>query len=387
MRPVSSNEMPRAGRRRPRCRRRGESSRRAGSRRREARRAGCGRGSARAASARCPLAPFVPLTARLAPGREWSLAVLDAGGAAALAFRAGDRGGAPARPRRSSALPVLPIPDSPTSTAPEFIGEPAIPAPRPRSRAPRDTRSWRPNGRLEPPQRRLPDRHLPLARAARGRDQLRLGAASSASAPRSRSTHRAGWSRSASGSTSRCWRCSTRRRSSRSATLDAAARASPAGGQPVHRLLGRRLLLPRQSRPGRRADDHPPRLRARQTDGARVRAGRATTTSRPSWPRGDKIISALPDWRGRLWFATRDGVIGWVGRRSGTVHARDLGEPIGNSFMVDEPGSVYIVTDGALYRLRARRGRGPHGLAQHGYGTSARSSPGRRRRARGRRRR
>jgi hypothetical protein len=71
---------------------------------------------------------------------------------------------------------------------------------------------------------------------------------------------------------------------------------------------------------------------------------------------GDKIISALPDWRGRPWFASRQGVVGWVGRRSETVHKLDLGEPIGNSFMVDERGSVYVVTDGALYRLRARAG-------------------------------
>jgi hypothetical protein len=71
----------------------------------------------------------------------------------------------------------------------------------------------------------------------------------------------------------------------------------------------------------------------------------------------DKIISALPDWRGRLWFASTKGVVGWVSRGSGEVHSRELGESIGNSFMVDETASVYIVTDEALYRLRARRDR------------------------------
>lgn len=71
----------------------------------------------------------------------------------------------------------------------------------------------------------------------------------------------------------------------------------------------------------------------------------------------DKIISALPDWRGRIWFATTQGVVGWIERRSGEVHAKDLGEPIGNSFAVDERGGVYIVTDAALYRFGARRGR------------------------------
>ena len=71
----------------------------------------------------------------------------------------------------------------------------------------------------------------------------------------------------------------------------------------------------------------------------------------------DKVISALPDWRGRLWFATVDGIVGWVNRKSGQVHSKDLGEPIGNSFAVDERGAVYVVTDEALYRLRARRGK------------------------------
>ena len=71
----------------------------------------------------------------------------------------------------------------------------------------------------------------------------------------------------------------------------------------------------------------------------------------------DKVISALPDWRGRIWFASVAGVVGWIDRDSGEVHSRELGERIGNSFAVDERGSVYVVTDAALYRFRARRGK------------------------------
>ncbi|HMC06192.1 MAG TPA: hypothetical protein VKG89_02235 [Solirubrobacterales bacterium] len=74
-------------------------------------------------------------------------------------------------------------------------------------------------------------------------------------------------------------------------------------------------------------------------------------------PSGDKVISALPDWSGRIWFASTDGVVGWVARRSGKVHSRPLHSPIGNSFAVDERGGVYVVTDRALYRLRARHGK------------------------------
>jgi hypothetical protein len=89
----------------------------------------------------------------------------------------------------------------------------------------------------------------------------------------------------------------------------------------------------------------------------------------------DKIISALPDWAGRLWFATTQGVVGWVGTRTGAVHSADLGEPIGNSFMVDELGSVYVVTDAALYRLGARNGR-VRTVWRHRYANTGEVKPG-----------
>ena len=90
---------------------------------------------------------------------------------------------------------------------------------------------------------------------------------------------------------------------------------------------------------------------------------------------GDKIISALPDWDGRIWFASRDGVVGWVNRRSGKVHTRDLGSPIGNSFAVDELRGVYVVTDGALYRLTAGHGR-TRVVWRHGYPNDGTVKPG-----------
>ena len=74
-------------------------------------------------------------------------------------------------------------------------------------------------------------------------------------------------------------------------------------------------------------------------------------------PDGDAIIAVMPDWRGRIWFATTKGRVGFVTRR-GRIAVRATGEPIGNSFAVDERGGVYIVTNGALYRFQAgRRGR------------------------------
>ena len=74
---------------------------------------------------------------------------------------------------------------------------------------------------------------------------------------------------------------------------------------------------------------------------------------------GDSIISALPDWSGRLWFASRDGVVGTVDRDTGDVRSIRI-EPIGNSFAIGETGGVYIVSDAALYRFVA----GPDGTPE-----------------------
>ena len=70
-------------------------------------------------------------------------------------------------------------------------------------------------------------------------------------------------------------------------------------------------------------------------------------------PSGDKIMSAIPDWQGRLFFVTQQGVVGAVDRRTGKVRALDLGEGIANSFAVDDSGGVYVVTTRAMYRIDA----------------------------------
>jgi hypothetical protein len=67
----------------------------------------------------------------------------------------------------------------------------------------------------------------------------------------------------------------------------------------------------------------------------------------------DKLISALPDWSGRIWFATTKGVVGTIDPASGAVKVLNLAEAIGNSFAVDQTGGVFIVTDRALYRFDA----------------------------------
>jgi hypothetical protein len=68
-------------------------------------------------------------------------------------------------------------------------------------------------------------------------------------------------------------------------------------------------------------------------------------------PDGDTLISALPDWTGLIWFASRQGVVGTVDPSTGAVQSLDTGEAIGNSFAVDATGGVFIVTDAAMYRF------------------------------------
>ena len=66
------------------------------------------------------------------------------------------------------------------------------------------------------------------------------------------------------------------------------------------------------------------------------------------------IVSVLPDWRGRLWFVTRQGEVGTIDRSDGSVRTLRLGgEGISNSFAVDETGGVFVVSDKALYRFDA----------------------------------
>jgi hypothetical protein len=91
-------------------------------------------------------------------------------------------------------------------------------------------------------------------------------------------------------------------------------------------------------------------------------------------PDGDTIISALPDWDGRLWFASTGGVVGYA-TADGRVISRSLGEPIGNSFAVDEQGGVYIVSDKALYRFEARGGR-VKTIWRRGYANVGVAKPG-----------
>jgi hypothetical protein len=91
---------------------------------------------------------------------------------------------------------------------------------------------------------------------------------------------------------------------------------------------------------------------------------------------GDAILSALPDWSGRIWFASAKGVVGTVDPGTGAVKAMATNEPIGNSFAVDETGGVYIVSDAALYRFDAAADGSPTVTWREGYANIGVVKPG-----------
>jgi hypothetical protein len=68
-------------------------------------------------------------------------------------------------------------------------------------------------------------------------------------------------------------------------------------------------------------------------------------------PEGAKIISALPDWSGRIWLATTAGLVAVIDPATGDVKTHELGEVVQNSFAVGDEGDVYIVSEKALYRF------------------------------------
>ena len=90
----------------------------------------------------------------------------------------------------------------------------------------------------------------------------------------------------------------------------------------------------------------------------------------------DKLFSVLPDWSGRLWFISQQGVVGTIDPGSGAIRTLTLGEQITNSFSVDESGGVYIVSEAALYRFDAATGGAPSVTWREVYPNSGVHKPG-----------
>jgi len=90
----------------------------------------------------------------------------------------------------------------------------------------------------------------------------------------------------------------------------------------------------------------------------------------------ERITSALPDFRGRLWFVSKKGgKVGIFYPRSKRIRFTRLGDEIENSFTVDRRG-VYIVDDSHMYRFWARRGGRPRVQWKAKYSDSGIVKPG-----------
>jgi hypothetical protein len=90
----------------------------------------------------------------------------------------------------------------------------------------------------------------------------------------------------------------------------------------------------------------------------------------------DKVMAAMPDWSGRIWFVSIAGIVGTVDPASGTVRSIATGEEIANSFAVDESGGVYVVTKAALYRFEAAADGTPAVTWREVYDNSGIAKPG-----------
>src|SRR5690348_8439344 len=56
-------------------------------------------------------------------------------------------------------------------------------------------------------------------------------------------------------------------------------------------------------------------------------------------PESDQVISSLPDWTGRVWIASKGGLVITVDKDTGAIKSFDTKEGNGNSFAVDSDGS------------------------------------------------
>jgi hypothetical protein len=92
--------------------------------------------------------------------------------------------------------------------------------------------------------------------------------------------------------------------------------------------------------------------------------------------RKDQVVSVAPDWDGLIWFVTSAGVVGTVDDTRGTVRTIELGEGIDNSVAADVDGSIYVVSDRAMYRMRAGADGTPGTVWREAYVNSGVQKPG-----------
>lgn len=114
----------------------------------------------------------------------------------------------------------------------------------------------------------------------------------------------------------------------------------------------------------------------RSEAGDSFRLDRTFDLSKVVNPARERISSVLPDFRGRIWFVTKQsGTVGTIDRRNGKIRTLRLGERVQNSFTVDS-GAVYVASDRRLYRIWASSDGRPKVEWSARYRTIGRKKPG-----------
>jgi len=94
-------------------------------------------------------------------------------------------------------------------------------------------------------------------------------------------------------------------------------------------------------------------------------------------PDGDCVVATMPDWSGRIFFATQQGRVGVVDPGTGQVKAMQFaGEGIFNSLAGDETGAIYLVTTQRLAAVEADASGAPVVRWSQAYDRGTRQKPG-----------
>jgi hypothetical protein len=94
-------------------------------------------------------------------------------------------------------------------------------------------------------------------------------------------------------------------------------------------------------------------------------------------PGDDCVVATMPDWSGRIFFATQQGRVGVVDPQTGAVRTMQFaGEGIFNSMAGDETGAIYVVTDHRLAAVEADATGAPVVRWSQAYDRGSRQKPG-----------
>ncbi|HEX7717418.1 MAG TPA: hypothetical protein VF416_09030 [Marmoricola sp.] len=95
-------------------------------------------------------------------------------------------------------------------------------------------------------------------------------------------------------------------------------------------------------------------------------------------PTDDCLVATMPDWSGRIFFATQQGRVGVIDPDSGAVRTMKFpdGEGVYNSVAGDETGAIYVVTDRRLAAVAADATGQPYVRWSETYDRGTQTKPG-----------